>query len=155
MGIYRGLAETLALHESERAALFTAVQSKSETDIAELLGDRPGAEMAVRLPTLMGRRDVLNEAREALADAPPTVAEAIDALESLADLVLARGTGVTLRFDLAELAGYGYHNGPVFSAYQAECGSALGLGGRYDGIGRAFGRARPATGFDVTLKQLL
>ncbi|HEX7035288.1 MAG TPA: ATP phosphoribosyltransferase regulatory subunit [Pseudomonadales bacterium] len=155
MGIYHGLAEALALDDDERAALFTAVQNKSETDIAELLGSRPGAEMAVRLPTLMGRREVLNEAREALAAAPPAVAEAIDALERLADLVLARCPGVVLRFDVAELAGYGYHNGPVFSAYQADRGSALARGGRYDGIGRAFGRARPATGFDVSLKQLL
>ena len=42
---------------------------------------------------------------------------------------------LTLRFDLAELAGYGYHNGPVFSAYHADVGQALARGGRYDGIG--------------------
>lgn len=155
MGIYRGLVEMLALEPGERAALFTAVQSKAETDIAELLGDRPGTAMVVRLPTLMGRREVLGEAREALAGAPPAVAEAIDALEQLADLVLARCPDVTIRFDVAELAGYGYHNGPVFSAYQADRGCALARGGRYDGIGSAFGRARPATGFDVSLKQLL
>jgi ATP phosphoribosyltransferase regulatory subunit len=32
--------------------------------------------------------------------------------------------------------------------------SAIGNGGRYDGIGRAFGRARPATGFTLDLRQL-
>ena len=57
--------------------------------------------------------------------------------------------------DLSELAGYGYHNGPVFSAYRLDQGSAMARGGRYDGIGGAFGRSRPATGFDVNLKLLL
>ena len=60
-----------------------------------------------------------------------------------------------MRYDLAELAGYGYHNGPVFSAYQAAQGRAIARGGRYDGIGAPFGRSRPATGFDVNLRQLI
>ncbi len=155
MGIYRGLIEPMSLPPEEEQALFSAVQSKSETDIAEVLGGRPGHDMAVQLPTLMGRHGVLAEARSALSAAPPAVGRALDALEHLADLVAARCPGLELRFDVAELAGYGYHNGAVFSAYQADRGSALARGGRYDGIGAAFGRARPATGFDVSLKQLL
>ena len=155
MGIYQGLIESMGLGIEAQASLFQAVQSKSETDIAELLGNRPDAGMVVRLPTLMGRRDVLAEARSALAGAPAAVSRALDSLEHLAELVSERCPDVELRFDVAELAGYGYHNGPVFSAYQANRGSALARGGRYDGIGAAFGRARPATGFDVSLKQLL
>lgn len=155
MGIFQGLLEPMDLDADERAALFWAVQSKSETDIRAVVGQRVDAEMTVRLPTLMGRRGVLTEARKVLAGAPPPVARALDSLEHLADLVSDRCPAIELRFDIAELAGYGYHNGPVFSAYQADRGSALARGGRYDGIGAAFGRARPATGFDVSLKQLL
>lgn len=155
VGIYHALAESLELEPEQERALFMAVQRKSETDITELLGARPGAEMAARLPSLMGRRDVLAQAREALAGGPRALAHGIDALERLADLVAARCPDVELRFDVAELAGYGYHNGAVFTAYQADRGSALARGGRYDGIGAAFGRARPATGFDISLKQLV
>jgi len=32
--------------------------------------------------------------------------------------------------------------------------TAIGHGGRYDGIGKAFGRSRPATGFTLYLRQL-
>jgi ATP phosphoribosyltransferase regulatory subunit len=155
MGIYRGLTAPLALDDHEQRALFAAVQSKSETDIAELLHGRPGAEMLVRLPTLMGREDVLADAAAVLHGAPAPVAESLEALQRLAELVADRCPGVALRFDLAELAGYGYHNGPVFSAYHAARGSALARGGRYDGIGAVFGRSRPATGFDVGLKALV
>jgi ATP phosphoribosyltransferase regulatory subunit len=155
MGIYQGLMAPLQLPPETEQQVFAAVQGKAETDIAELLGDRPGAAQLVRLPTLMGRAQILTEARRALDRAPPGVAQALDALAALAALVQDRAPGVDLRFDLAELAGYGYHNGPVFSAYQGDRGSAIARGGRYDGIGAAFGKARPATGFDVSLKQLL
>lgn len=155
MGIYRGLVADLDLDEAARRALFAAVQSKSEADIAELLDGQPGAAALVRLPTLMGGAEVLDDARRVLGGAAAQVGVAVEALAELADLVSARCPAVTVRFDLAELAGYGYHNGPVFSAYHADRGAALARGGRYDGIGGVFGRARAATGFDVSLKELL
>jgi ATP phosphoribosyltransferase regulatory subunit len=62
---------------------------------------------------------------------------------------------VDLRIDVSELSGYGYHNGPVFAVYHPEHGQALAQGGRYDGVGGVFGRSRPATGFDLSLKQLM
>lgn len=155
MGIYQNLVAPLELSESVEAELFTAVQSKAETDIARLLEGVAGAELLVALPGLMGERDVLAEARAVLAGASASVLEALDALDALADLVLAGAPDLELRFDVAELVGYGYHNGPVFSAYHADLGRALARGGRYDGIGRAFGRGRPATGFDVILNELV
>jgi len=155
MNLYLSLVAPLGLDMGTEHDLFAAVQSKSEADIAELLKDRPEAELLTRLPTLMGGRGVLGTARELFRGAPAGASQAIDALARLADEVEARCPGVALRFDLAELAGYGYHNGPVFSAYQADRGSAIARGGRYDGIGRLFGRVRPATGFDVNLTQLV
>jgi len=59
-----------------------------------------------------------------------------------------------LSFDLADLRGYHYHNGVVFAAYHPGSASAVALGGRYDGAGAAFGRARPATGFSMDLRIL-
>jgi ATP phosphoribosyltransferase regulatory subunit len=59
-----------------------------------------------------------------------------------------------LSFDLADLRSYHYHNGVVFAAYCADSPTALALGGRYDGIGARFGRARPATGFSLDLRPL-
>ncbi len=154
MGIYQHLVEPLDLSPALEAELFAAVQSKAQTDIARLLDGRPETEVLVRLPGLMGERAILDEARALLSGSGPAVAGAMDALERLADLVLESAPDAQVRFDLAELTGYGYHNGPVFSAYHAQAGRALARGGRYDGIGGAFGRARPATGFDVNLNEL-
>ena len=57
------------------------------------------------------------------------------------------------RFDLAELRGYHYHSGVVFAAYAQGQPYAIALGGRYDEVGKAFGRARPATGFSMDLRE--
>ena len=64
-------------------------------------------------------------------------------------------TGTPVYFDLAELRGYRYYTGAVFSAFVSGQGQAVAQGGRYDGIGRAFGRARAATGFSTDLRRLL
>lgn len=70
--------------------------------------------------------------------------------------------------DAAELASYHYHTGVVFSLYgEYDAAEAvndnntsnsvllLGQGGRYDGIGKNFGRERAATGFSCGLDKLL
>ena len=42
----------------------------------------------------------------------------------------------------------------VFAAYHAGSHDAIALGGRYDDLGKSFGRARAATGFSMDLRQL-
>jgi ATP phosphoribosyltransferase regulatory subunit len=155
MGIYNGLVDALLesgdLDSQDEAALFKCVQRKAQSDVRELLRKSDLSDMMVALPMLMGAD--LAEAGKCLEGAPETVINALADLQELAGLLQVEG--VEIRFDVAELSGYGYHNGPVFAVYHPQHGSALAQGGRYDGIGEVFGRARPATGFDVNLKQLL
>jgi ATP phosphoribosyltransferase regulatory subunit len=92
---------------------------------------------------------VLAEARARLPQLP-AVRAALDTLE-----LLDRGlAGVEAAYDLAELRGYGYHSGVVFAAYTGGRSRAIAQGGRYDEVGRVFGRARPATGFSLDLREL-
>ena len=70
-----------------------------------------------------------------------------------ADSLSARGVKVS--FDLAELRGYHYHSGMVFAAYAQGYAGPLAQGGRYDEVGQAFGRARPATGFSLDLRGIV
>ena len=153
MGLFRALLAEAELDEQTIAALFAAVQLKSETDICALLPAGPLRDQLVVLPQLMGGREVLDEARRALGSA--AAGRAIDELEALSELIAARLPDTMLSYDLSELAGFGYHTGPLFAAYHRRQGRALARGGRYDGVGAAFGRDRPATGFDVNLKPLL
>jgi ATP phosphoribosyltransferase regulatory subunit len=67
---------------------------------------------------------------------------------------LAKASPIPASFDLAELRGYHYHSGVVFDAYCEGVAGAVARGGRYDEVGKAFGRARPATGFSIDLRSL-
>jgi ATP phosphoribosyltransferase regulatory subunit len=159
VGIGRALMERAGFPPELRAALFEALQRKADASIRVLLAEAPGdrriAGMISQLAALNGDRSVLEEASRVLADAPPGVAASLAALAAVADALAVRVPWVTLHFDLGELHGYDYHTGLVFAAYAPGQGEALANGGRYDDIGRVFGRARPATGFSTDLKALL
>lgn len=101
------------------------------------------------LAKLNGGVEVLALARQKLP-ALPAVLEALHTLESLAsDLALD-----SLSVDLADAGQYGYHSGVTFSFYAPRWHDALVRGGRYDNISKAYGRARPATGFSLDLRRV-
>ena len=152
MGIYHALVKEAGLGQEAQAELFAAVQRKAESDIAQIVPAGRAGDLLVALPTMMSDAAGFGALRGRFEGAPQAVVNALDDLEQLAARV---ADDVQVRFDLAELAGYGYHNGPVFAAYQADQGASLAQGGRYDAIGRSFGRGRPATGFDMRLERLL
>lgn len=157
VGVFRALADAGKLGGCE-PALFDALQRKSEPDIDALARDASikGATRSFlhALPNLMGGEHVIDEARALAKRLPAAVMRALDEVAELGRVVRRRVPGVELRFDLGELSGYGYHTGPVFTAFGPALGRAIARGGRYDGLGSIYGRARPATGFDVNLKHL-
>lgn len=160
MGIFRALVAELDQTGVDPVLLFAAVQRKSAADIEDQLADAGAAErdiarMLTALPHLMGDTAVLDKARDLLAGAPEPVSAALSDLRELVTLIAAEHPEVSVRVDIAELSGYGYHNGPVFAVYHPTHGKALAQGGRYDDVGEAFNRPRPATGFDMNLKALL
>jgi len=153
VGVYRALVNGAGIGARE-TDLFDAMRTKDRPAVRELTQGLPGAwrDALDALPALYGpAREVLEAARAQLPDIP-SIANALAALQALADqtapLVLA------LHIDLADLRGYHYQNGAIFSVFTAGEPTALGNGGRYDGIGKAFGRARPATGFTLDVRQL-
>jgi ATP phosphoribosyltransferase regulatory subunit len=155
IGVYRALASAAGIAgNGDEGALFDALRTKDRPAVRALTKSLPNAwrNAFEALPELYGPADeVLRAARAALPDIP-SIANALDALgalgQSAAPLVRA------LHVDLADLRGYHYHNGAIFSVYTAGEPNAVGRGGRYDGIGKAFGRARPATGFTLDLRQV-
>ena len=151
VGVYRALAQAAGLSGEIEHQLFGALQAKDASAVSVLTAGLPAslADAFAALPQLYGDRAVLAEARVRLPALPAVVA-ALDTLEAL-DAELA---GVAAAYDLAELRGYGYHSGVVFAAYTAGRSSAIAQGGRYDEVGKVFGRARPATGFSLDLREL-
>ncbi len=154
MGVYRAVASGAGLANGDDAGLYDALRTKDAPAVHELTRHLPAAwrNALEALPTLYGpAADVLRDARARLPDIP-SIADALDSLHAIAQA--AEPLVEALHIDLADLRGYHYHNGAIFSVFTKGEPNAVGKGGRYDGIGKAFGRARPATGFTLDLRQL-
>ena len=110
-------------------------------------------QLILELPGLCGNAEVLVKAEKVFADYPQ-VQQRLANLAEVARGIESRFGGMQVYYDLSELRGYNYHTGIVFAAYLGKVRSRVAQGGRYDSIGRLFGRDRGATGFDVDVKAL-
>jgi len=131
--------------------LYGALAGKDVPRLNELTANlTPLVRDALRtLPTLYGAAPVLEEARARLPNAPE-IARALDDLAFLSSQV----EGAEVMIDLADLRGYAYHSGVMFTAYVDGVPNAVARGGRYDHVGQAYGRARAATGFSLDLREV-
>jgi len=159
VGVFRGLAREAKLNDEQEQVLFDALQRKAQPEIKAYLDSWAIApdyrHMLTALVGLNGDGAVLAEARKTLRPAGATVQQALDNLEQIARLAQRKMPDIALHFDLAELRGYHYQTGVVFAAFVQGHGQEIARGGRYDDIGRAFGGARPATGFSTDLETLI
>lgn len=161
-GIFLALREAdpgLAAMESE---VLAALQAKETGYFDHCETVQPAIRQALRCLVGLygpakGPDGVIARARVALGQVPnaSAVHSALDRLEAVAESALfVQHPKCRLTIDLADLQGWQYHNGIMFSAYCKGSPDALVRGGRYDGVGAAFGRARPATGFSLELRAL-
>ena len=152
VAIFRALVKRAKIASAAESDLFHAMQLKDVPALRALTQklDRTTREALAALPDLYGGREVLAGAAKRLPGYP----EIRIALRDLKRLSDALGDIAKIRFDLAELRGYHYHSGVVFAAYAQGWSNALARGGRYDEVGKAFGRARAATGFSMDLREL-
>ena len=159
MRIVRALVEVAGLDNDQTDQLFDVLQRKAAVELDALLAEwslpKKVAGAIRALIDLNGEASILKDARKTLAAGGDAVVAAIDELQQLVDIVGSRYPGVNFYIDPAELRGYHYHTGVMFAAYVKGQGAGVAFGGRYDDIGKSFGRARPATGFSVDLKRLL
>jgi ATP phosphoribosyltransferase regulatory subunit len=155
VGLYRALAEGagIAGHADDND-LFEALSVKDAPTVATLSARlAPAWRDAFRaLPSLYGPADEVLRAAAATLPDTPSIAQALEALAHVARESAARVAGLSV--DLGDLRGYHYQNGVIFSVYTGGEASPIGNGGRYDGIGKAFGRGRAATGFTLDLRQV-
>ena len=145
-------------HEAQ-AEIHAALAAKDAPALATLtqgLGlSAESRQGLLALPKLYGDAKVLDEAQKVLP-ALPGIVKALDGLRWLATHL----GDANVSFDLADLRGYGYYTGVRFAVYAQGVNGmngsgALLRGGRYDEVGAAFGRKRPAVGFSLDLKTLV
>ena len=149
-GIMRAILDDASLDADLLESLQSALAQKDASGVAALALPADLRETLLRLLQLYGGREVLTQGRTCLARWPSAL-QALDDLQALAD----QFPQADLSFDLADLRGYDYYSGARFALYVPGATEALVRGGRYDQIGAAFGRKRPAVGFSFDLKALM
>lgn len=150
VAVFRAIARRSAVAAELESELLEALLAKDRPGIGALSAalDAPAREALRTLPDLYGGPEVIDAAASRLPGYPE-IGAALDDLRALV-----RANGLEMSIDLADLRGYHYHSGVVFAAYSERLPSAIALGGRYDEVGKAFGRARPATGFSMDLREI-
>ncbi|MEC7120498.1 MAG: ATP phosphoribosyltransferase regulatory subunit [Pseudomonadota bacterium] len=155
VAIFRELALLANLSDEQEQQLFDLYQRKA---IPELVDYSQQIQMGADFLALARAghdMDALTAALSNQARQSPTLMQAIADLTQTRHYLQTYWPQVQLSVDAAEVRGYHYHTGLVFAAYTANRAVPLAQGGRYNGIGTAFGRTRPATGFSCDLYALI
>lgn len=155
-GILTGILADQAVSKEDIETLYGLLQSKDRSSLANWSRNLPQSvgQALMALTELSGpATEVLVRARKVLPS-NALVSDALSLLERLTNAIASMPSAPEVSIDLADLRGYQYHSGMMFTAYVDALSQPIARGGRYDHVGQAFGRARPATGFSIDLLTL-
>lgn len=151
VGVLRAIIASDQKADRNESELYNLLRAKDISGLRALTADYSEVcrDALLALPSLYGDSTVLAKARAVL----PTWPGIVRALDEL-DLLVSLAGNASVTIDLADLRGYQYESGAMFAIYVPGLPNAVARGGRYDHVGEAFGRARPATGFSMDLREL-
>ena len=158
IGIFRSLISKSQLNSMQESEVFEIVKRKAKDELKifykKLKINDDSSKAMLDLIDLHGDAAILDDAIHAFDKLSPDIRKYVNEVKTLTDSIIDK-FDVSINIDLSELRGYNYHTGMIYTAFVPNEGKGIAFGGRYDDIGSAFGKARPATGFSTDMKQLL
>ncbi|MGN9712639.1 ATP phosphoribosyltransferase regulatory subunit [Acinetobacter variabilis] len=154
VGLFRSLIAQAGLSKVTERQLSDLYQRKALPELAEFTANLKFGSDFYTLGRFASDLDALKTNLSAEVLENPAFKQAFDALQTTKNEVQARWPNLHIGIDVVELRSYHYHTGLMYAVYAPNRAAALAQGGRYDGIGEHFGRARPATGFSCDLYAL-
>ena len=158
IGIFRSLISKSQLNSMQESEVFEIVKRKAKDELKifykKLKINDDSSKAMLDLIDLHGDAGILDDAIHAFDKLSPDIRKYVNEVKTLTDSIIDK-FDVSINIDLSELRGYNYHTGMIYTAFVPNEGKGIAFGGRYDDIGSAFGKARPATGFSTDVKQLL
>ena len=148
--LYPRLLDETGIDGEARARVLKELQTGDFVGLEREMGvlhiDDARAELLLRVASMRGGPEILEDAGDAIGDAARGLRRLYD---RLAPDVAAR-----LVIDLGLARDLGYYTGAVFEVYDPGLGVPLGGGGRYDDLLGRFGRPLPAVGFALRIDDL-
>ncbi|MCG2609276.1 MULTISPECIES: ATP phosphoribosyltransferase regulatory subunit [unclassified Acinetobacter] len=154
VGLFRSLVKHAGLTKAEESQLSDLYQRKALPELAEFTQELKFGADFYALGRYSSDLDALEANLNAEIIADPAFKQAFDAVKTTRSEIQARWPNLHIGIDVVELRSYHYHTGLMYAVYAPNRAAPLAQGGRYDGIGEHFGRARPATGFSCDLYAL-
>jgi ATP phosphoribosyltransferase regulatory subunit len=155
-GVLEGILEGQNLSKADTELVYGFLQSKDRPGLTAWATCLPkqSAQALLVLTELNGACEAVIEKAKMVLPKNATIDAALAQLSLLSSAVSNQSPQLELSIDLADLRGYQYHSGVIFAAYIDQLPQPIARGGRYDHVGQAFGRSRPATGFSMDLLML-
>lgn len=154
VGLFKSLVKYAQLDENNEHLLHDLYQRKALPELEEVTKTLAHGQDFYVLGRHSGDLQALEEHLSAGVLADVAFAEALQGLKDTLTAIKQRWSNVSIGLDVVELRSYHYHTGLMYAVYVPNRAESLAQGGRYDGIGQHFGRARPATGFSCDLYAL-
>lgn len=159
VGIVNETMAAIGIDDEIESELLNALQRKSNPDLKDFAlqhgSSKDALEVLHNLVQLNGASNIAAQAEKLLSGMSPRLDNALEEFTTVVELVRTCLPELHIHLDYAQIGGYKYHTGTIFSAYGPGYGQALAKGGRYDGILSAYGISASATGFSGDLRLLL
>ncbi|MFW1752950.1 ATP phosphoribosyltransferase regulatory subunit [Acinetobacter wanghuae] len=154
VGMFRSLVAQAGLSKAAENQLSDLYQRKALPELQEFTATLNFGQDFYTLGRYASDLDALKAHLSAEVQNNPAFKQAFEAVQSTQNAIQARWPDLHIGIDVVELRSYHYHTGLMYAVYAPNRAAPLAQGGRYDGIGEHFGRARPATGFSFDLYAL-
>ncbi|WP_180183508.1 ATP phosphoribosyltransferase regulatory subunit [Acinetobacter sp. YH01020] len=154
VGLFRSMVKQAGLSKVVERQLSDLYQRKALPELAEFTQKLPFGQDFYTLGRFASDLDALQANLSAEVLNNEAFKLAFDAVKSTQAAIQVRWPELHIGIDVVELRSYHYHTGLMYAVYAPNRAAPLAQGGRYDGIGEHFGRARPATGFSCDLYAL-
>ena len=155
---FQGLLEAANIGEDDAEVLKNLILNKNFFGVEEFVDKLSLSEDLKELFSLLGNLDAtvdeLKTARK-MADSYPLIAEALDNLISLSELLKLYDINRYISMELGIVSTYQYYTGIIFAGYTFGSGEAIVKGGRYDKLLTYFGKEAASIGFAIVIDQLM
>ncbi len=153
---FNGIMESIKIKEERKQEIKRAILNKNFVLLEKILSfsdikDRE-KELILKMPTLRGREEVLEEADKMINN--KLSLSALKEIKKVYNLLRDYGLEEHILIDLGIIRDFDYYTGIIFEGYTDYLGFPVCGGGRYDNLCSKFGRDLPSTGFAIGLERL-
>lgn len=155
---YKALLDETDLSEELKSKLKNLIEYKNFVELKSFVNsldmDENLKEAIISVPSLYGSFDtVIEEAEKQCLN--ENMKKALEELEKIHSLIQDYGYEDYVSMDLGLINDLDYYTGVIFKGYIKGYGDSILSGGRYDKLTEYYGESIPATGFGISVDDLL